>query len=181
MRITWNNRKEILEQLDKASCIKFAVFCAEQVKYLNDDPAIDAAIDAAKVWLASPNEENADAARTAANAAYTAYCATNAAAAVAAYYVADAATYAAANAANAAYCTYAAVNAADAAYCTYAVAYAARAAYYAADAAAYVTNTADINKEQIKQEQVNYLKQLYLESLPENERNCWLVRAAIGV
>ena len=148
MRITWDNIEEILKQLDKASCVRYAIFCAEQVKHLNADPAVDAAIGAAKDWLASPSEKNADAARTVADAVY---CID---------YTAYATAYAAA---NAAYAATAAYYAADAAYCTYAAC------------------AADINREQIKQEQVNYLKQLYLESLPEDERNCWLVQAAIGV
>ena len=62
-----------------------------------------------------------------------------------------------------------AANAADA----YAYAAAANAAAYAA--AAY----AAADDESLKQAQVEYLRELYLETLPEEQKNCWLVQACL--
>ena len=124
MNITFDNRREILEQLPKVYLVKFAVYAARLVSHLNTNQEVKAAIQVAERWIEDPSQANikADAA-----AAYAA--------------AADA------NTANA-----------------------------AADAA-------DATKisEEIKQQMVQYLKELYLDSLPEDERNCWLVQAAIGV
>ena len=104
---------------------------AQRVAYLNGDPAVQAAIDAAMAWVENPTAHAANAANAATNAA-AAYAAANAANAAA-----DAA-YAAARAADAAYAANAANaanDAANAANATYAAAYAAANATYAAAAA----------------------------------------------
>ena len=156
MKITFDNREEVLKQLPKKSCVRFAVFCAERVQHLNTDSRVQAAIDAAKKYLEDPSKENADAAYHAANAAdVVAYNVTDAA-----YHTARAAAYAA----NAAY--YAAAAG------TYAIHTVSEIASYAARAA----NDADSS---IKQEIVNFLKELYIETLPEEQQNCWLVKAAL--
>ena len=36
MNITWENREEVLKELTKESCVRFAIFCAELVQHLND-------------------------------------------------------------------------------------------------------------------------------------------------
>ena len=104
--------------------VELAIFCAEQVqkhwlaKYPNDDRP-QKAIDAAKVWVKNPTEENKNAAHAAAYAAayaarvaaYVAACAAHAA--YNAAYVAADATHAAADAAHATHAaTYAATDAA---------------------------------------------------------------------
>jgi hypothetical protein len=142
----------------------FAVFCAKQTEYLLNREGKEA-LETAERWLeGKATAEECSAAAYA--AAYAAYAAANAA---------NAAAYAAANAANVA--AYAAANAAANAAAADAAAYAAAAA--AADAAAYAAYAAADKKEEIKQQQVNYLRSLYLESLPEEQRNCWLVNACI--
>ena len=145
MKITFDNREEVLKQLPKKSCVRFAVFCAERVQHLNTDSRVQAAIDAAKRYVEDPSEENATYAAHA--TAYYAYR-TTAVASCAARAAAYAAAYYAARAANAA----------------------ARAAYYAC-----AVNT----DSSIKQEIVNFLKELYIETLPEEQQNCWLVKAAL--
>jgi hypothetical protein len=120
--------------------VEIAVRFAQEVlsifekEYASDDRPRKA-IEAARAWIANPNEKTAyatNAAANAANAAYAAYAANAANAANAAYAAANAA-YAAANAAyaaaNAAYATAYAANAA--ANATYAAHVAANAAYAA--------------------------------------------------
>lgn len=144
MNINWDNRKEILEKLSHADCVKFAIKAASLVSHLNDDPSVTGAIEAAENWLANPSDKNRKTASTAADAAYAAGTAYDAGTA------AKAATYAA---------------------------YAATLAAYAA-AAADVAVNADPN---VKPILVKYLRELYLNSLPEEIRNDWLTRAVIGV
>ena len=82
----------------------------------------------------------------------------------AAYYAAGAAAYPAYPAYYAAYCA-----------AHHAVAYPAYPAYYAAYCAAQHA----VADESLKQEQVEYLRELYFESLPEETRNSWLVQACL--
>jgi hypothetical protein len=109
--------------LTPQDCVRFALFCAEQVRdSWKDIPECVAAINMVERWLKGKAAE--EECVNASSAAYDAAYAANAAAAYAAAYAASAA----ANAANA-----------DAAYSdATAAAYAASDAAYAADAAAYV-------------------------------------------
>jgi hypothetical protein len=85
------------------------------------------------------------------------------------------AAYAAARAADAAYAAaYAA--AARATYAADADAAAAYAGAYAAAAAAAAAGAT--NKETLKQEQMDYLRELIIKNLPEEDRDCWLLIVA---
>ena len=57
-------------------CVRFALLCAQRVAYLNSDPSVQRALNAAQAWLDRPNKITANAAAKAA-----AYAAANAAAA----------------------------------------------------------------------------------------------------
>ena len=149
--INWENKQDILKELDKEYCVRFALKAAKLVQHLSDDSRVSKAIEAAENWLANPCEENTYAA---ADAAVDAYAATNAA-----YAANDNACVA-----------YAAGDAAagvadddDTAYVD-----------YAADAAA----DADPN---VKPILVSYLRELYLNSLPPDEKDNWLVQTMVGV
>ena len=157
--INWEGKKEILKELDKESCVKFALKAAKLVQRFSDDSRVSKAIEAAENWLANPCEENA------ADAYYAAHAAYNAANAVA-YTAYTAAAYAA---------TYTARGAA------YAAANTANTAYAAADAAADAATNAAKADPSIKPILIDYLRELYLESLPQDERDNWLVQAMIGV
>ena len=113
--------------LTPQDCVRFALFCAEQVRdSWKDIPECVAAINMVERWLKGKAAEE-----ECVNAAYTASAAANAAYAASAAAFADAyayyATYTAAIAAN---------SAADAARATYAAVHAANAAYAASHAAA---------------------------------------------
>src|ERR1700676_768986 len=43
----------------KDLCVRFALLCAQRVAYLNPDPGVQAALDAAQAWLDNPSLENA--------------------------------------------------------------------------------------------------------------------------
>ena len=129
--ISWQHRKEVLKELDKESCIRFALKAAKLVQHLSEDYRVSEAIEAVENWLANPCAENAVTTCTGAGAAYTTT--------TAAYITANA-TYAAAD-----YTARATADAADAY-----VAYTTR----AADAAA----KADPN---VKPILVSYLRELY--------------------
>jgi hypothetical protein len=161
----WENRELLLKELPYEDTVRFALFCARSALYVweeefPEDNRPRLAIQAAERWLEDPIKQNT----AAAYAAYTAAAATYAArAAYAAYaaraaYAADAADAAAADAAAAAG-AYAAYAAADAA--------------YAAAAAAGATN-----KETLIQEQMDYLRELIIKNLPEEDRDCWLLIVA---
>ena len=141
--------------LDHRGKVKFALFCAKQVLGLTKDKRVYDAVAVVERWL--EGRAKADECRAAAYAAYAAAAAADAAANAA---------YAAAYAANAAYAADAAAYAADAA------AYAAAAADYAADYAAY-------DKENTKDKQTAYLKELTIDALPEDLKGCWLVVASL--
>ena len=113
--------------------VRLAILSASDVRHLNTDPRVGAAIDAAQAWVDDPTyAADANAADADANAAYAAYAA--AAADANAAYAANAAAYDA-NAAYAAYAAAAAAYDANAAAAANAAAYAAYAAAYAAYAA----------------------------------------------
>ena len=158
MKITWENIKQILETLPKTSSVKFAIYAAESVQHLNDDPRVAAAIAAAKAWLADPSEVNCKAA----SYAYAAGCAAGAVAAGA-----GAGAYAAGCAAGAV-----AAGAGAGAYAANASAYAANAAGYAAGAAG------DEDELEVQTKILEYLKELYFEALPLEEQT-WLVRECL--
>ena len=202
--LSWENRRYYLSKVPHTFQVMFALHCAKQVMHLAENiPECKAAIEVTEKWLENKaaTEElliahaaNANAAHVAYAAAYAAAHAANAnayaAAAYAAYAAANAAYYAAyyaatANAHAAAYhaayhaanAAYHAANAAAYAYTANAAAYATYATYAAAYAAA--ADAAAAYADNIKQEQVEYLRELYLDSLPEEERNCWLVQACL--
>ena len=197
--LSWENRRYYLSKVPHTFQVMFALHCAKQVMHLAENiPECKAAIEVTERWLENKaaTEElliahaaNANAAHVAYAAAYAAAHAANAnayaAAAYAAYAAANAAYYAAyyaatgnahatTAAANAAYHT---ANAAAYAYTANAAAYATYATYAAAYAAA--ADAAAAYADNIKQEQVEYLREFYLDSLPEEERNCWLVQACL--
>ena len=153
--ISWENSRDILKELDKESCVKFALKAAKLVQHFNPDPRVSKAIEATEKWLANPCEENAT---TVADAAHAAWAA--------AWEADNTDTADARDAANAA-------NAANDAANT---AYAASDAYYATDAAYYAADT-DPN---VKPVLIDYLRELYLDSLPQDERDNWLVQTMIG-
>ena len=139
--------KEELELLSHKDCVRFALFCAEQVKDgWKDISKCFVAIETAERWLEgkASAEECRVAAYAAHDAAYSAANATNAA--YAAYTAAIAAYYAAA--ANAAYAAYA--------YAASATAYAAYA--NAAYAAAYAASAN--GKPHLIEAQWNYYEEL---------------------
>ena len=111
--------KELL-LLPHKDCVRFALFCAEQVRdSWKDIPECVAAIETAERWLEgkATEEECVNAADAAASAANAAYAASAAAFADAyAYYATYTAAIAAYSASHAARATYAAVHAANAAY-----------------------------------------------------------------
>ena len=159
---TWVKRESILKLLPHKTNVRFALFCANQVKHLVKKEYQEVclkAIEVAELFLEDrATKEECGKAAVAANAA--AYASTSYAASDASAYAA----YAAAYAANAAY-------AASYAYAAYASAsYAA----YAVDAAFYN------NQETIKQEQMDYLRDLIIAELPEEDKSCcWLLVAAL--
>jgi len=78
---------KMLKKLSHKDCVKFAVFCAEQVEYLTELPEAKEALEITKKWL--DGKATGDECRVAADAAAYAAFAADAAAA-----------YGAANAAN---------------------------------------------------------------------------------
>ena len=112
--------KKELELLSHKDIVRFALFCAEQVKEgWKGIPECVVAIETVERWLKgkAAEEECVNAAYTASAAANAAYAASAAAFADAyAYYATYTAAIAANSAANAAHATYAAVHAANAAY-----------------------------------------------------------------
>jgi len=150
MTIEWDSRKQWLEKLSHKSNVMFALFCAKQVIHLVNNDEAKVAINTVERWL--DGKATAEECRA---AAATAYAAT--ATAYAAYAAAAATAYAAA----------------------YADAAAAYAAAYADAAAAYAATTAAAATYEVKEQQIEYLRILYIDSLPEEERNCWLVQACL--
>ena len=157
---TWVNKGQILKLLPHKTSVMFALFCAHQVKHLipkEHQEVCLKAIEVAELFLEgnSTKEECVKAADAAISAAYDADAAYAAYAADAAY--------------ASAYAAYAAYDAA--AYASYAAAYAAN----AANAAFYN------NQETIKQEQMNYLRDLIIVELPEEDKSCccWLLVASL--
>ena len=65
------------------------------------------------------------------------------------------------------------------AYAADAAAYAADAAAYAAAAADYAADYAAYDKENTKDKQTAYLKELTIDALPEDLKGCWLVVASL--
>jgi len=149
---TWDNRKHFLYLLPHLSQVKFALFCANQVKHLMEDERSLKALEVTSLFMeGKTTKEECKAADAAAYAAYAAYAA-------------DAAAYAA-------YVAYAAVAvvadvAADAADAADAAAYVAYAAY----ATAYYATYADL-----KQDQMTYLRSLVVDSLSFEDEECWLL------
>ena len=153
--------KELL-LLPHKDCVRFALFCAEQVRdSWKDIPECVAAIETAERWLEgkAAEEECVNAADAAASAAVNAADAAASAAANAA----DAAAYAAAYAAfaDAYYATYAA-DAADAyANATSSAAYAAYVAYYACAAGGFSSQLV------IKEQREYYNELLHFDDIAE--------------
>ena len=149
---TWINKGQILELLPHKTNVRFALFCAHQVKHLipkEHQEVCLKAIEVAELFLVGKaTKKECGKAADAANAAAHAYAAN---AAYAAAYAANAsAAYASAS--------YAAVNAA---------------------AHAYASVSASNNQETLKQEQMDYLRDLIIAELPEEEKSCWLLVAAL--
>ena len=136
--------EEKLVLLSHKDCVRFALFCAEQVKEgWKGIPECVVAIETVERWLKGKAAEE-----ECVNAAYTASAAANAA-------------YAAAVAANAAYT--AAVAAYSAAYAD-----AAHAAVHAANAAYYATSAAADGKSHLIEAQRNYyLELLHFDDIAE--------------
>jgi hypothetical protein len=151
MRITWENKRDVLKQLKKKGCIEFALKAAKLVNHLSNKPKIITAIKAIETWLENPNDENAKAAE---NISKIIYDTENRL---------DEATCAVACAASAIIATYSS------------------SANYAENTAVYATKVININPEEIKHQLIQYLKELYLDSLPEEEKysqSVWLVIGA---
>ena len=135
-----------LKLLSHKDCVRFAVFCAEQVKDgWKDIPECVVAVETTERWLEGKATKRE--CKVASDAAYAAYSAANATnAAYAAYTAAIAAYYAAA--ANAAYAAYA--------YAASATAYAA----YANAAYAYAYAASANGKPHLIEAQWNYYEEL---------------------
>ena len=105
---TWDNRKHFLYLLPHLSQVKFALFCANQVKHLMEDERSLKALEVTSLFMeGKTTKEECKAADAAAYAAYVAYAAVAVVADVAAD-AADAAAYVAYAAyATAYYATYA--------------------------------------------------------------------------
>jgi len=160
----WDKRETILNELSHKNKVKFALFCAKQVKHLLNNKEAIQAIDIVELFL--EDKATAEECRKASNAAYTV---ANTA------YAASAAAYT-----SAAYTAYTATTAYTAAS---AASYAASAASYAAHAAYTAINLNNpnngLNKDQLKQEQMDYLRIVVLSELSEEERDNWLLIASI--
>jgi len=153
----WDKRETILSELSHKNKVRFALFCAKQVKHLIDSKEAIQAIDIVELFL--EDKATTEECRKAANAIYaaaydTAYTASAASAASAAAYTA------------AAYTAFAAAS------------YAASSAAYAAYTTAASTSTIT-NKDQLKQEQMDYLRELIMGELSKEERDNWLLIALI--
>ena len=152
----WSNRRTFINSLSHTSQVHFALFCAMQVKPLMKDKRSLNALSVVEKFLEgkATKEECADAYADA-----YAYASAYASASANAASAAASASYAAA-AANAAYAAYASASYASAA--------------AAASSAAY----AAANQETIKQEQMNFLRKLLIESMSEEDKECWLLVAS---
>ena len=176
---TWVKRESILELLPNKTNVRFALFCAHQVKHLVKKEYQEVclkAIEVAELFLEdrATKEECGKAADAAISAADAAAYAADAAASYAASYAA----YAAKAAAYAANASAASASAASASAYAAAYAYTAANAVYAASEAVDAANT--ITQETIKQEQMNYLRDLIIAELPEEDKSCcWLLVAAL--
>jgi len=150
----WDKRETILNELSHKNKVRFTLFCAKQVKHLIDSKEAMQAIDIVELFLEdkATAEECRKAANTvyiASNTTYAAYAAAASAATIAAAYTAASLT-----------------------------------ASYATAAAAYTANSNDdsndgLNKDQLKQEQMDYLRALIISELPKEERDNWLLIASI--
>ena len=140
---TWVKRESILELLPHKTNVRFALFCAHQVKHLVKKEYQEVclkAIEVAELFL--EDRATKEECGKAADAAYA-----SAATAYASYDAAAAAAYASAS----------------------------YAASYAAAYAAFYNN-----QETIKQEQMDYLRDLIIAELPEEEKSCcWLLVASL--
>ena len=149
--ITWEEQEEWLEQLPHRSQVEYALFCAMQIKDLWED-CVQAAKTVSTIKRFLKGEATARECNVAALNTYHRYAGTS-----------------------------------DPAHATSAAAYtaadddrqriAAANATYAADIV--IDAVADDAVESVKQEQVDYLRKLYIESLPEEQRNSWLVQACL--
>jgi len=149
--ITWENKEEWLEKLPCRSQVMFGLFCALQVRELWEvnDDYVKS-IKTVERWL--EGEATVEECRNASCIAHgTSMWGPHG---------------------------YAINAAANAVYAAYAAAYpdSGRYVHHYANAAA---NAIDKFGESIKQEQVEYLRELYLETLPEEHRNNWLVQACL--
>jgi len=148
--------KEELELLSHKDCVRFALFCAEQVKDgWKDISECVSAIETAERWL--EGKASAEECRVAAYAAHDAAYAAADAAYYTAYYATYAAYYAAYYAANATNANYA-TNAAHATYAAH------TAAYATSDAADYAAH----GKPHLIDAQRNYYEELlYFDDIAE--------------
>jgi len=170
----WDNRETILNELSHKNKVRFALFCAKQTRHLTDNKEAMQAINIVELFL----EDKATAKKcrkasdAASYAAYTSYDAAAATAATAAATASYATSNTASNTTTTASVSYAAANAS--AYAVSASASAAEAAFYAA-----INPNDEPNKDQLKQEQMDYLRDLAISELSEEERDNWLLIATL--
>jgi len=155
----WDNKETILNELSHKNKVRFALFCVKQVKHLIDDE------DSKKVTMQTVNiielfledkataEECKKADDVANIVVYNAHASTGA----------NTAAFAV---------LYNAIHAA--AYTVHATSHATYAAYTVSHAS-YYTNANEPNKDQLKQEQMDYLRELVMGELSEEERDNWLL------
>jgi len=158
----WDKRETILNELSHKNKVRFALFCAKQTRHLINNKEAMQAINIIELFL--EDKATAEECRKASNVAYTAVPASHAA-----YTSYDAASAAAAAASAVAY--YIASTAASASY-------AAHAAYIAINPNNDDPNNR-LNKDQLKQEQMDYFRILILSELSKEERDNWLLIASI--
>jgi hypothetical protein len=143
----WQDRQNILMELPHKACVKFTIFCAEQVVHLIDDkymPSATKVIEVAKLFVegkATSKECEGAAIFTTPHIEYTHNDA---------YNVIYGAAFTATTVSSSSYAT------------------------------AYSRICTEIlNPEITKQEQMNYLRQLVIENLSEEERDNWLLIVSV--
>jgi hypothetical protein len=165
MIVTWENKLEILKQLDHNSHIKFALMTIKLIENTSElSEVVKNVIRLTEDWIESPNSLTWNSlnklskdlmANIDLNKSYAISCAVSCVVfTVCQVYDADFCL-------NSSYSNYSgSINARFVAELT-------------------IQSLAD--SEEAKRQIVTYLRELYLESLPEEERNSWLVQAIIGV
>jgi len=151
----WDNRETILSELSHKNKVRFALFCAKQVKHLMNSKKATQAIDIVELFL--EDKATAEECRKASTVTYASAAYTTSAAA-------------AATAASASYAAHTAT--------AVSASYAAHAAYIAINPNNNDPNSG-LNKDQLKQEQMDYLRALITSELSEEERDNWLLIVSI--